>query len=542
MNIAIYARQSKFSESGESIENQVKLCKEYANKLGYTNIKIYKDEGFSGGNINRPEFKQLLEDAKNKEFNCLICYKLDRISRNISDFSKLIDNLNNLNISFISIKEQFDTSTPMGRAMMFISSVFAQLERETIAERIKDNMYELARNGYWLGGNAPLGFKSCKILNTDNNNSKSKYVYKLEPITSNIDTVILIFTKYIEFRSLYKLHKFLLKENIKGPRGGIFDKRTISIILRNPAYVKADNNVLKYLSINGFNTFGSPNNKNGVLTYGKNTTTAIAAIASHQGCIDANLWLKVQYLLDNNKDNPSRLNTSKVALLSGLLKCNTCGKNMGITYSSSKPTYYVCNTKKKLGFTYCDCKNLNSQTLENIIISQIKSIDIEKVISSYSNSKEIIELEKSNINSTISKINNEISEKEKIINSLIIELTKSSGASYYQYIVNQLDSLNKEVLNFKNQIDILELTKKNLSNSHTELDTILNNLNRFNEKFDNSDINLKKELLNDIISKILWDSHTKQIYIHYIGIPTTQQFDYKKSSQFSEQSRSYLYE
>ena len=511
MNIAIYARQSKFSESGESIENQVKLCKEYANKLGYTNIKIYKDEGFSGGNINRPEFKQLLEDAKNKEFNCLICYKLDRISRNISDFSKLIDNLNNLNISFISIKEQFDTSTPMGRAMMFISSVFAQLERETIAERIKDNMYELARNGYWLGGNAPLGFKSCKILNTDNNNSKSKYFYKLEPITSNIDTVILIFTKYIEFRSLYKLHKFLLKENIKGPRGGIFDKRTISIILRNPAY-------------------------------GKNTTTAIAAIASHQGCIDANLWLKVQYLLDNNKDNPSRLNTSKVALLSGLLKCNTCGKNMGITYSSSKPTYYVCNTKKKLGFTYCDCKNLNSQTLENIIISQIKSIDIEKVISSYSNSKEIIELEKSNINSTISKINNEISEKEKIINSLIIELTKSSGASYYQYIVNQLDSLNKEVLNFKNQIDILELTKKNLSNSHTELDTILNNLNRFNEKFDNSDINLKKELLNDIISKTLWDSHTKQIYIHYIGIPTTQQFDYKKSSQFSEQSRSDLYE
>ena len=109
-------------------------------------------------------------------------------------------------------------------------------------------MYELARNGYWLGGNAPFGFKSCKILNTDNNSSKSKYVYKLEPVTSNINTVILIFTKYIEFRSLYKLHKFLLEENIKGPRGGIFDKRTISIILRNPAYVKADNNVLKYLS------------------------------------------------------------------------------------------------------------------------------------------------------------------------------------------------------------------------------------------------------------------------------------------------------
>lgn len=103
-----------------------------------------------------------MQDAKANKFDYLVCYRLDRISRNVSDFSTLIEKLNKLDISFISIKEQFDTSTPMGRAMMFISSVFAQLERETIAERIKDNMYELARTGRWLGGKTPHGFSSKK--------------------------------------------------------------------------------------------------------------------------------------------------------------------------------------------------------------------------------------------------------------------------------------------------------------------------------------------------------------------------------------------
>ncbi|MDO7204481.1 recombinase family protein [Paraclostridium bifermentans] len=87
-----------------------------------------------------------------------MCYRLDRVLRNIADFSSLIEDLQKYNISFVSIREQFDTSTPMGRAMMFIASVFAQLERETIAERVRDNMLELAKSGRWLGGTAPLGF------------------------------------------------------------------------------------------------------------------------------------------------------------------------------------------------------------------------------------------------------------------------------------------------------------------------------------------------------------------------------------------------
>ena len=151
MIAAIYSRKSKFTGKGESIENQIQLCMDYGKNIGITEFLVYEDEGFSGGSTDRPKFKDMLSDARNKKFDCLICYRLDRISRNVSDFSALIEELNKLGVSFISIKEQFDTSTPMGCAMMYISSVFAQLERETIAERVKDNMYELARTGRWLG-------------------------------------------------------------------------------------------------------------------------------------------------------------------------------------------------------------------------------------------------------------------------------------------------------------------------------------------------------------------------------------------------------
>jgi len=156
LRIAIYSRKSKYSDVGDSIGNQIELAKEYISK-NYPEeeygieIVIFEDEGFSGGNIDRPKFQKFLEEEKKNPFDILISYRLDRISRNIADFSSLMNELNELNTSFVSIKEQFDTKTPMGRAMMYIASVFAQLEREVIAERIRDNMLELAKTGRWLG-------------------------------------------------------------------------------------------------------------------------------------------------------------------------------------------------------------------------------------------------------------------------------------------------------------------------------------------------------------------------------------------------------
>ena len=122
--VAIYTRKSKFTGKGESIGNQVEMCKAYVlSKFGKEYVDrcvIFEDEGFSGGNLHRPAFQQMMKEVREHKFEKIIVYRLDRISRNINDFTGLINELDRLDVSFVSIREDFDTKTSMGRAMMLI--------------------------------------------------------------------------------------------------------------------------------------------------------------------------------------------------------------------------------------------------------------------------------------------------------------------------------------------------------------------------------------------------------------------------------------
>ena len=199
----IYSRKSKFTGKGESIENQIEMCRQYI-ATHYSQEEadaalVYEDEGFSGGTLERPKFKKMMSDSQKIKFAAIVVYRLDRISRNIGDFAKLIEDLADREIGFISIREQFDTSSPMGRAMMYIASVFSQLERETIAERIRDNMHELSKTGRWLGGTTPTGYESESISNVTVD-GKTRKACKLKIIPEEINLVKLIFDKFIETR------------------------------------------------------------------------------------------------------------------------------------------------------------------------------------------------------------------------------------------------------------------------------------------------------------------------------------------------------
>lgn len=225
MKLAIYSRKSKYTGKGEAIENQIEMCRNYINShfegVQESDIVVFEDEGFSGKTTARPQFLKMMAEARAGGFDYIVCYRLDRISRSVSDFSTLIEELNDHKISFICIKEQFDTSTPMGRAMMYIASVFAQLERETIAERVRDNMLMLARTGRWLGGSTPTGFTSEKneefIMD-----GKVKTSCKLIWDSTEIEIVKLICSKYMELQSISGVSKFLIKEQIKSRNGKFF--------------------------------------------------------------------------------------------------------------------------------------------------------------------------------------------------------------------------------------------------------------------------------------------------------------------------------
>ncbi|MDU4751936.1 MAG: recombinase family protein, partial [Clostridium butyricum] len=356
IKIAIYSRKSVFTGKGESIENQIELCKNYCNTYvnSGSNLEyiIYEDEGFSGKNTNRPEFQHMIDDIKKNKIDTLICYRLDRISRNVADFSSTLELLQKYNVNFISIKERFDTSTPLGRAMIYIASVFAQLERETIAERVRDNMIQLAKSGRWLGGNIPYGFNIAR--KTYISDFKEKEFSILSPNKKELETVNFVYSYYIKTHSIRQVTRLLNVNSIIGKNGGSFDLTQIRRMLRNPLYVISDDKSHEYLIKKGLNVFGSPNG-NGYITYNKSNQKNISAdsnqwivaVSNHKGIITSDNWLKVQYQLDNNKSKMPRIGTgNNHSLFSGILKCKKCGSNMIVKFSGKNKNnipyeYYV---------------------------------------------------------------------------------------------------------------------------------------------------------------------------------------------------------
>lgn len=151
-SLAIYARKSVFKEESISIESQIEICKYEARGEEYL---VYQDNGFSEKNTDRPDFQRMIRDIKSGKISKVIVYKLDRISRSVLDFSELMDTFKQYQVDFISATEHFDTSSPMGRAMLNICVVFAQLERETIQQRIIDAYISRRKKGLYMGGRIP---------------------------------------------------------------------------------------------------------------------------------------------------------------------------------------------------------------------------------------------------------------------------------------------------------------------------------------------------------------------------------------------------
>ena len=328
----IYARKSVFTGKGESIENQIEMCIAYIRSkfpdVKDPDIVIYKDEGFSAKNTDRPEFQKMLIDLKARKPDYVVCYRLDRISRNVSDFSSLIEDLNEREVSFICIKEEFDTSKPMGKAMMYIASVFAQLERETLAERVRDNMLMLARTGRWLGGTPPTGFTSTKTQDVIMD-GKIRTSFRLKEIPDEIAVVSLMYDKFFETHSLNAVSKFLIKQGIKSRNDKFYSLIAIKQILQNPVYCAADKDAMDFfVEKNSDVCFEEKdcNPKLGLLAYNKRDYTKkhaprqplekwIIAIGKHGGLIPGERWVAVQNIIEESKPNGTKPSNMHLSLI-----------------------------------------------------------------------------------------------------------------------------------------------------------------------------------------------------------------------------------
>ena len=539
MKIAIYSRKSKFTGKGESIGNQIEMCKEYISRHFEEDpeISVYEDEGFTGANTDRPEFKRCIQDINNKKFDILICYRLDRISRNVADFSSTLEILEKNNCSFISIKEQFDTTTPMGRAMMYIASVFAQLERETIAERIRDNMVQLAKTGRWLGGTTPTGFASTEVTSEDIH-GKSRRSFMLIPIQEEIAIVKLIFEKYLEFKSLTQVETYLLQRHINTKNGTHFTRFTIRILLSNPVYATADEAVFNYFDINNYDVYSSRdefNGTKGVMAYNKtiqkknqsnklrDASEWIISVGKHDGIIEGYKWVRVQELLEQNKSKTFRKVRNQDALLSGVLRCSKCGSymrpKMGRTLKDgTNMFYYLCELKEASKRVRCDCNNAPGPKLDKAIVEFLKEQSAEKsrVRGKTAGIKVTITEQTDQIENEIALIKQKINDNDESIKNLVSTLSLSQNTAAGKYIVEQINKLDNDNASLKEQLYDLTQKAAVLEYESNKNEIIDDSIGSFGYTFTLAEsIEEKRDAIRRIVDKITWDG--KDIDITMIG-------------------------
>ena len=371
MVFGIYCRKSVLTDKGESVENQLEMCREYIrNRFGDNNkIIIYEDEGYSGKNTARPMFRKMTEDIKKLDY--VVCYRLDRLSRSVSDFSALVEMMNRNKTGFICIKEEFDTSKPMGKAMMYIASVFSQLERETIGERVRDNMLMLAKTGRWLGGNTPLGYSSVREAYTCG--GRTKYACFLKS-NGELETVERIFKAFEKSESLSRTTEIVNDMERKTKNGLDFTNQAVKDILSNPVYCRADKKAFEYFENRNIKVYGEVC-KRGLISYNKNDDdNIIIAVGKHLPIISGERWIKIQEMLKTDAAFDRRGLLRGAALASGAIICGLCGEKMyAVKRSGGRGFDYICRRKRRK--EGCLCKNLNGVVADEKIKKFLKEKD-----------------------------------------------------------------------------------------------------------------------------------------------------------------------
>ncbi|MCL2236609.1 MAG: recombinase family protein, partial [Defluviitaleaceae bacterium] len=475
---------------------------------------VYEDEGFSGGNTDRPMFKQLIKDIAKKKFDVLVCYRLDRISRNVANFAETLEILEKHNVGFVSIKEQFNTTTPMGKAMMYISSVFAQLERDTIAERVSDNLSALAKTGRYLSGKTPQGYKK-EERKTDEGKKYNILVIDDDEIGQIKD----IFNKYLDWQSISRIEKDYAINDIRTRGGYRYKCVSFHRILTHPIYAAADRHTYEYFKQLGSQVYDEVekwDGSKGIAVFRKTKHPPkdwLIGVGTHEPIISGAKWIQVQNIIDERKRHTRRRPIGKWGILSGVLRCKKCGDYMRpfCVKADDEKFYYICRTKEITKKHQCDTKNVRGDILDKDIVDTICNLlSSDAGLLEQLETKKVISLDKiEQSKKEATKHKQEISKNEAAIKNLVMKLAESKNPTISKYATKQIEDLDARNTFLRQELMRQEGQKDGLDDEIMNLEILREAADKIKASdFMGGDYAIRRNIIKTLVNKIEWNGES----------------------------------
>lgn len=371
LRVAIYARVSteEQAEHGYSIEAQINSLSEYVYQAGNELVDKYVDAGISGKSVKgRLALAKMLQDARDRRFDLVLVWKINRLARNQLDLLRIIEELRTCGVAFRSYSENFETETPMGRFALQMMGAVGELERNTIVENVRLGMKQRAREGKWNGG-AVLGYRTEAVPNASKRHQESSLIV----VPDEADTVRHIFEMYASGLGLKAIANHLNKEGFRTKRGNMFSINGIRDILLNPVYIgKIRFNVREHWA----DLRRKGTNPDYILSDG-----------THEPIISQELWDEVQAIHAAKAGKPKRSFTGTYPL-TGLLRCPECGAGMVAGRSSQKRKdgtewirrYYVCGQFANKGSAACRANSVPADLAEKYVFERLSEVVTKKQI------------------------------------------------------------------------------------------------------------------------------------------------------------------
>lgn len=492
MAIALYARKSIERENSISCETQIEYCKSVI-KPDERNEKLvtFIDNGYSGGNIDREGFQSMMRQIERGKISKVIVYRLDRISRSLSDFVGILETLKKYNVQFVSSQESFDTSSPYGEMIVKILMVFAEFERQSIIERVTQAYAHRSEIGLYMGGRRPYGFN---LKDTVIHNIKTKMY---EPVPEETEQIKYIFENYaVPNVTLRRLMDNLVQNNIL-PTEGSWSTAKLSNILKNPIYVKADNAIYEYYANNNANIISDINAFDGIhglQMYGKTKHTADdmsdmkVVVMAHEGIVNSDIWIKCQKKIERNKRIGNSISNS-TSWIGGKIVCKKCGRTMTVTRGGKRKDgtqtrYFSCTGKSHNRICKGAKVTLYADSLEDMVYNLIS----EKLETLKGARKKVSTDNSSKINLLKNRISEIKQSQDKLVNMLLND----------EFDNDMIALLNEKAKKLSMERQELAEKVEKLENEENEIISVIN----LSKKWKTANTEERKAVCNVLIHKI----------------------------------------